>query len=76
MYSNKDMLNLVILNGTEYVLSNAVYDNIEDQGLKDLFKEYFELRRKIATYIVDAVDIKDKSPQEELSFMKEEKFKK
>jgi len=66
MFTNNDILNIVLNNGMEYVMDNVPMKNIEDEKFRTLIAEYLDLRKKMVRHIIEGSLPKPQSDQVEL----------
>jgi len=65
MFTNNDILNIMLNNGMEYIMDNVPMKQIEDEKFRTLIAEYLDLRKKMVQYIIEG-SVKKDSGQIEL----------
>ena len=66
MFTNKDILNIMLNNGMDYVMNNVSMKNVQDEEFRKLLQSYLDLRKKMVQHIIDSVSPETKSTQIEL----------
>ena len=66
MFTNHDILNIMLNNGMEYIIDNVSMKNVEDEKFRALLQKYLDLRKKMVTHIIDSVTPETKTNQIEL----------
>jgi len=66
MFTNNDILNIMLNNGMEYIMDNVPMKQIEDEKFRTLIAEYLDLRKKMVQCIIEGSMPKKDSDQIEL----------
>jgi len=66
MFTNNDILNIMLNNGMEYIMDNVPMKKIEDEKFRTLIAEYLDLRKKMVQYIIEGAMPKKDDGQIEL----------
>jgi len=59
MFTNNDILNIMLNNGMEYIMDNVPMKQIEDEKFRTLIAEHLDLRKKMVQHIIDGSVKKD-----------------
>lgn len=66
MFTNKEILSIMLNNGMDYIMTSVSMNKVQDENFRALLEKYLSLRKEMVQYIIDSVSPETKSNQTEL----------